>query len=293
MEWFYIAFASAILSAIAAVLQKKVLFNLDALEFSFILSIFNLLLALILLPQLNYSQITATALIILYLKTILGAFAFLNVMLAIKNLEISGALPLMVLTPGIVAVLSLFFLGESITNLEIYGMILLLIGTYVLEIKKHDKLLDPIKTFFNSKYHKYIFYALILFSVSSVIDKLIVKDYKLTPFNFVVFQQIFLGINFTVLILLRAKNPFQLMQKVSKDNLIWILLIAFLTFGYRYAQIEAVKIAPVALVLSIKRTSVLFASIFGGKLFSESQLLKKGIAIGLMLIGAYLLNQNI
>ncbi|MCB0745332.1 MAG: EamA family transporter, partial [Ignavibacteriae bacterium] len=141
MEWFYIAFASAILSAIAAVLQKKVLFNLDALEFSFILSVFNLLLALILLPQLNYSQITATALIILYLKTILGAFAFLNVMLAIKNLEISGALPLMVLTPGIVAVLSLFFLGESITNLEIYGMILLLIGTYVLEIKKHDKLL--------------------------------------------------------------------------------------------------------------------------------------------------------
>ncbi len=66
-------------------------------------------------------------------------------------------------------------------------------------------------------------------------------------------------------------------------------MISVITIGYRYTQIEAVKIAPVALVLSIKRTSVFFASIFGGKIFSESYLLKKGIAIIIMLIGAYLL----
>ena len=41
-------------------------------------------------------------------------------------------------------------------------------------------------------------------------------------------------------------------------------------------------------VLSIERTSVFFASIFGGKIFSEHYFLKKGIAIIIMLVGAYL-----
>lgn len=289
MDWFYLAFISALLSAAAAVLQKKVLFNLDALEFSFILGVFNLLFAFALLPQIDFNNLSLPGIIILYFKTILGAFAFWNVMLAIKNMEISGALPLMVLTPGLVAVLSLFVLGETITNIELYGMVLLLIGTYILEIKKNDNFFDPFKTFAKSKYHKYIFYALVLFSVSSVIDKVIIKDYILSPFNFVLFQQIFLGINFTIMILLKSMNPFTILKKVSKDNLLWIIIISVATIGYRYTQIEAIKIAPVALVLSVKRTSVFFASIFGGKLFYESQLLKKGIAILLMLVGAYLL----
>ncbi len=290
MDWFYLAFTSAILSAAAAVLQKKVLFDLDALEFSFILGIFNLIFALIFLPQVNFSDISSLGLIILYLKTILGALAFWNVMLAIKNMEISGALPLMVLTPVFVAVLSLFILGETLNNIEISGMILLLIGTYILEIKKNDTFIDPLKTLVRSKFHKYIFYALILFSISSVIDKLILNEYKLTPFDFVLFQQIFLGINFIFLLLIKSKNPIDVIKKVSKHNIGWIVTISIITIGYRYSQIEAVKIAPVALVLSVKRTSVFFASIFGGKLFSESKLLKKGIAIIFMLIGAYLLS---
>ena len=289
MDWFYLAFTSAILSACAAVLQKKVLFDLDALEFSFLLGIFNLIFALFFLPQVNFSSFSLISLVILYCKTILGALAFWNVMLAIKNMEISGALPLMVLTPVFVAVLSFFILGETLNNIELYGMVLLLIGTYILEIKKNDTFITPFKTLVNSKFHKYIFYALVLFSISSVIDKLLLKEFKLTPFNFVVFQQIFLGINFTILILIKSKNPAAIFKKISKYNIGWIVMISVITIGYRYTQIEAVKIAPVALVLSVKRTSVFFASILGGKIFSESNLLKKGIAIIFMLIGAYLL----
>ena len=289
MDWFYLAFISAILSASAAVLQKKVLFDLDALEFSFVLGIFNFLFALILLPQVNFSSLSSLALIILYLKTILGALAFWNVMLAIKNMEISGALPLMVLTPVFVAVLSVFILNETLNSIEIYGMFFLLIGTYILEIKKNDKFIDPFKTLVQSQYHKYIFYALLLFSISSVIDKLILNEFKLTPFNFVLFQQLFLGINFTLLVLIKSKNPVTVFKKISKDNVGWIITISIITIGYRYTQIEAVKIAPVALVLSVKRTSVFFASIFGGKIFSEHFLLKKGIAIIIMLVGAYFL----
>ncbi|MBK8946542.1 MAG: EamA family transporter [Ignavibacteriae bacterium] len=289
-EWFLIALVSAILSAFAAIFQKKVLFNFDALEFSFILSIFNLIIALFLFPQMDYSKLSLQGLVILYFKTILGAAAFLNIMLAIKNLEISSALPLMTLTPGIVVILSFIILGESITSLEFLGMLILLVGTYVLELKRGNNFLDPFKTLLGTNYHRYIFYALLLLSISSVIDKLIIKDFNLTPFNFVVFQQIFLAINFTLLVFLKLKNPFQILSKVSKNNFLWIILISVLTIGYRYTQIEAIKLAPVALVLTVKRTSVFFASILGGKLFNEKNLLKKGIGIILILIGAYILS---
>jgi uncharacterized membrane protein len=290
MNWIYIAFISAIFSAGAAVLQKKVLFNLDALEFSFVLSIFNFAIAFILIPQISFNKISLIALIVLYLKTILGALAFLNVMLAIKNMEISKALPLMTITPAIVAILSYVILGEVITILEVFGIILLLLGSYVLELKKNDKIFDPIKTVFSSSYYKYIFFALFLFSISSVIDKLIITDLKLKPISFVFFQQLFLGINFTLIVIINSKNPFEIINKISKDNLGWIILIAVCTITYRYTQIEAIKIAPVALVLAVKRTSVFFASMFGGKLFAESNLIKKGIAISIMMIGAYLLS---
>ena len=289
MDWFYLAFTSAILSAVAAILQKKVLFTFDALEFSFLLSLFNSFLVLFFINNISITGTNETGLLILYFKTILGAGAFWFVMLAIKNMEISGALPLMVLTPALIAIFSFLFIGESIENIEIFGMALLLVGTYLLEIKKGESALNPIKIFYQSKYHHFIIYAIILFTISSIIDKVLLKEYKLQPLTFVFFQQIFLTINFMIFLLFQKKNLIKVIKKINSSNVIWILLISVATLGYRYTQIEAIKIAPVALVLSIKRTSVFFASVIGGKIFSENLILKKGVAIIIMLIGAYLL----
>ena len=289
MDWYYLSFLSAIFSAAAAISQKKILFKMEALEFSFLLSLFNIIFALILLFTKDIGMINPTGIIILYVKTILGAFAFWCVMLAIKNMEISGALPLLVLTPGFVAVTAFLFLGESLKIIEIAGMLLLLIGVYILEVEKHQKLFEPFIVLIKSKYHKYIIYALLLFTISSVIDKLLLHNYHLKPNVFIGFQQIFLAINFLFILLFYKKNPVKIIKHTNKNILLWILFVSVLTIAYRYTQIEAVKIAPVALVLSIKRTSVFFATLFGGKLFLESTLIKKSFATVILLIGAYLI----
>jgi len=289
MDWYTLAFLSAIFSAAAAISQKKILFNIDALEFSFILSLFNALLALLFLINTNLDSISFLSLLILYGKTILGALAFYCVMLALKNMEISGALPLMVLTPGIVAIFAFFILGESLSSLEIIGITLLLFGTYILEVRKSKNIFQPFKIFVKSKYHHYIIYALLLFTLSSIIDKVLLRDYKLPPYEFIGFQHLFLATNFLLLVLISKNNPVKILSKVNNKLFGWIFLISIFTIGYRYTQIEAVKLAPVALVLTIKRTSVFFAVLFGGKLFSEQSLLKKTIATIIMLVGAYLI----
>jgi drug/metabolite transporter (DMT)-like permease len=289
MDWYTLAFLSAIFSAVAAISQKKILFTIDALEFSFILSLFNALLALLFLINFDLDSTSFLSLLILYGKTILGALAFYCVMLALKNMEISGALPLMVLTPGIVAIFAFFILGESLNSFEIVGLILLLVGTYILEVRKSKSFFQPFQIFINSKYHHYIIYAILLFTLSSVIDKLLLRDYKLPPYEFIGFQHLFLAVNFLFFVLITKNNPIKILSKVNSKLFGWIFIISFFTIGYRYTQIEAVKIASVALVLTIKRTSVFFAVVFGGKLFSEHSLLKKTIATIIMLVGAYLI----
>ncbi|MBN2571374.1 MAG: DMT family transporter [Ignavibacteriales bacterium] len=293
MTWFVIAFISAFLSALAAIFQKKVLFKESALEFSFLLSVFNLIFALPFLFFADYSTLTIPSLLILYGKTILGALAFWCVMLSLKNLEISRALPLLVITPAFVAVFAFVFLSESLNAYQIGGIGLILVGTYILETKSNNELLEPFLVFVRSKKHHYIIFALLFFTITAIVDKLLLSEYKLPPFTMVGFQQIFFLFNFSLIYLFVKGNPKKLIKNTNKEIYLWIIVIAIITIGYRWTQIEAFKLAPIALVLAVKRISVFFATIIGGKIFKELNLTRKAIATIIMIIGVFLINQNL
>lgn len=295
MNWFIIALLSALFSAAAALSQKKILFKIDALTFSFYLSLIGFLFSIPFFIGINLSEINQEALLILYIKSILGTFAFLFVMLVLKNFEISKGLPFMVLTPGIVAVFAFIFLHDVLSFNEISGIILLMLGTYLLELKEDAGKIKVLSfnNFFakikNSKKYKYIFFALILFTVSSILDRLLLTDYKFKPFDFMAFQQLFFAVNFTIIYLIINKKIDLGFISKNKNTFYWILLIGILTIGYRYTQIEAIKLAPVALVLAVKRISVFFSVIIGGKIFEEKNLLLRAAATAIMVAGTLLL----
>lgn len=283
--WYTLAIISALFSATAAILEKKTLFKTSALNFSFILAVFNILLSIPFLFFINYGAITATSVIVLYGKTILGAFSFLLVMLAIKNLQISDALPLLVLTPGLVAFLAFIVLGEKLNVYEVAGMTLLLTGTYVLQIKSSQSLLQPFQTAFKNKAYIYITGAVMLFATTSILDKALLSNYKLQPEAFLPLQHLFLAFNFSIMVLLSGKNKSTTKTEFHQAWKI-ILLISAVTIIYRYAHIWAVKLGAVAMVLSIKRTSVFFAIVIGGHYFRDQGLLRKSIATAVMIAGA-------
>ncbi len=289
MSWFILAFISAVFSATASISEKKVLFNLGALEFSFLLALINLIFSIPFFFGINFAAVSYLSIIVMYFKTILGTLAFLCVMLALKNLEISKALPLLVLTPGLVAIFAFIFLGETLSSIEVTGMLLLLSGTYLLETKARQGILDPFRVFVKSKSYHYVIFALLLFTTTSVLDKLLLSRYKLEPVAFMGFQQLFLAINFAIIFFIFGRKSGGIKKLAGSGTLKWIIFVSALTILYRYAQIEAVKLAPVALVLSIKRVSVFFASVGGGKIFNEEDLLKKSIATAAMVAGAIMI----
>ena len=289
MTWFAVALISALLSAFAAITQKKVLFNLGALEFSFLLSIANLVFSIPFFFFIDYNTINILNLSILLAKSVIGVAAFLCVMIALKNLEISNALPLLALTPGFVAVFAFLLLGESLKTVEVIGLMFLIVGTFILESKNLKEFVFPFNVFLKSKYHRYIILALFLFTASSILDKLLLIKLNLSPISLTAFQHIYFAVLFSIIYLVFRRKEETTSVVIKKDNLGWIALISVLTIGYRYTQIVAVSLASVALVLAIKRTSVFWATVIGGKLFNDKDLLKRSIAAILILVGAILI----
>ena len=289
MTWFAVALISALLSAFAAITQKKVLYNLGALDFSFLLSIANLVFSTPFFFFIDYNTINILNLSILLVKSVIGVAAFLCVMIALKNLEISNALPLLALTPGFVAVFAFLLLGESLKTVEVIGLLFLIVGTFILESKNLKDFVFPFNVFLKSKYHRYIILALFLFTASSILDKLLLIKLNLSPISLTAFQHIYFAVLFSIIYLVFRRKEETTSVVIKKDNLGWIALISVLTIGYRYTQIVAVSLASVALVLAIKRTSVFWATVIGGKLFNDKDLLKRSIAAILILVGAILI----
>jgi len=291
MEWYWLALLSALLSAFAAIMQKKVLSEITALNFTVIVSVFVALFSTFLIGKVDLSVSGSYSILVLFGKSIINATAFLCILIALKNLEISRALPVLAASPMAVALLAFILLGESLSLTEVLGMVLIVLGTYVLELKKNENIIAPFRVFVESKYHRIILIALGLMSLSAILDKLLLTSFKLPPLTFLVMQNYFFLIIFLLyrfLSGLKNRNE-KLFKGVSKNILIIIVLIAIATIGYRWTQMEATKLGPVGLVIAVKRLSVLFAVLIGAKLFKEENYLRKVLATLTIVAGALLI----
>ncbi len=282
--WQLFAFLSAVFSALAAILEKKALFKTPPLAFSLILSLFTFVLAIPFLYTANLASLKIATILVLYIKSLLGAVAFLLVMNGIQKNELSKSLPLLVFTPAVVAVLAFLLLGENIGIWGTFGMVILLLGTYLLQLDKGKSMFSPFLFLKENKALWYIVGAILLFSVTSILDKTLLKSFKLPPNIFLPLQQLFFTINFLLIYLFKGKKLSHL-RKITIDHWRIIFVIAVVAIVYRYTQILAVKSGSVAYVLSIKRTSVFFATVIGGTYFKEHSVLKRSIAVATMVVG--------
>ncbi|NLA75905.1 MAG: EamA family transporter [Deltaproteobacteria bacterium] len=290
MDWRVLALVSAAFSAAAAICEKKSLFKIDALEFSVILSVFAFILALPFACFFDYGAVNTEALSVLFIKSVFNAIAFYSVMAALKRLDISGSLPLMDINPGLVAIVAFIFLGEGLHIWQISGLLLVIIGTYLINVKKGNTFLAPFTIFIKSRGHNYILIALIAFTITSVLDKVIVGNLRIKPEAFMFFQHLFnltlFGLAFVVI---RKKDTVKSFAVAFKKGWPLIAFISILTICYRYSQILAVAGGKAALVLAIKRLSVFFACLVGGRLFRETGLAVRLGATLILLAGTYLI----
>ncbi len=201
-------------------------------------------------------------------------------MRALKITDLSLAMPLIAFTPVFLVFLSPLILGEVPNPDAIAGIILVVAGSYVLNLGPHHKILSPFRKLLRHRGMVYMFIVSILFSFLANFDKMVMlnSDFFFGPS--VTFS--LCGFAFLCYFFLTEKTSLRPFQK-NRKTVLYASLFNFLAIVFTYTA-WSLQIVPY--VISIQRTSILFSVFFGGVLLHEKGMLHRMSGALLMAAGA-------
>jgi len=283
MEWYVFALISAFLSSMSPIIRKKVLYKQHTSEY---LTTAYYLMAIVLLPFLPRVDFGMgwLAFWLIVFKGIVLAIASLFFIKAFRHLEISSIEPLRNLSIIFLVFLGYFFLGDVINLKEGAGIILLLAGSYFLEINKHG-------TKYSLPNKKYLLYAIIGISMTSILpllDKIVLQH---TDIYTLLVLPTFFTAGFFMIYQFSKYRGFTDILHTIKVSGTWIAVIVFLKIisDLSYLAAVAIPTSLIALVIALRRTSTLITTFVGGEIFHDHNLSKKIFASLIMLAGVYLI----
>jgi len=269
------------------ILEKEGLKKTSSLAFLliswFLIALFSLPIAL----TRNIFVLETPDMALLILKSLFAAAFFSLIGKALQKMEISEFAPFLSFSPIIVLVLSYLFLGEKIGPLGLFGVGLIVAGAYLVELK--DGLLSPFRVLVENRNIHLIILGLFFGGLCAIIDRaILLKEPDLLSFfalsNFLVFFSFLLFSSFKKEVFYDVRSDF---KKIAP----WVLAAAAFYFLADLAYFKAL-LAPaalVALVIPLKRVSILVSTFVGGEVFKEKNVLKKTLAAVVMLLGVFLI----
>lgn len=287
MTWFFLSLLAALSQTIGSLIQKKSLFTERTTEYTTLLVWLIAIGSVPFLFFIDYGRIPLLGWACIILLALADAVAFGLATKSMKHMEISSASPLFMLGPGITAVSAYVIIGESLSRLQVAGLVTLLIGSYVLETKSGDTFWKPLITVFRSKYIHYILYSLLIYGGMAVVEKIMLNGIGVPVLAYLPLVNIGIAVFISIYMGLTTGKE-QSLSHAWKTNGWQTVLVALFTLGYRLPNLFAFTLAPVGLVTAIKRTSSVLTTILGGEIFKEHDILRKTAGCLVMLAGVIL-----
>ena len=240
----------------------------------------------------------------------LNILAFTLYVRALKLADLSLTVPLVTLTPLFLLVTSPLIVQESPTGADGVGVVLLVVGSYVLNLKtldspqhggwwatKEDRLsnrfsrvpalrdlrvLGPLVAMAGNPGSRLMLCVAFIWSITSNFDKIGVLNSSPLFWAFSLFSAIALGMLPFVLRQGRGFTPlvaqWQLLTVMGGFNAIAIT-----------SQMLALTMAPVAQVIAVKRMSALLSVLFGHFFFQEKGLRERLLGAAIMVTGVVIM----
>ncbi len=283
MQWLLFALLGAFFDSTYYMLIKKNIKNMNPYFLSsgvFLVASFVLLLTSYLngFPEIGKDFYIAA--IISIVLNIIAVYLYLK---ALETTDLSLAIPMISFTPVFLIITSTLILGEKPTILGIAGIILISVGAYVLNSKKSQDILEPIKSMFQNKGVIYMLIVSFLFSITSNYDKLVLLNSDVFFSSGVVL--LFLGSGLFILGLSNSK-------KDVKEIVINLKKLVFIGIVFSLIAItinKALEMQIVPYVISIKRLSILFSVLYGHFVFKEENIVMRFLGAFIMLLGSVLI----
>ncbi len=278
MSWFLFAISTAFLESVRDIFNKKTISNIDEYVITFS---FNLLTAIFSLPLLLFNDIPNlgnnfwSAVIII---GILNTIAFLLFFKAIKASDLSIVSPITTLSPILLLITSPFIVGEFPNAIGILGILIIVIGAYVLKFQDKSRgYLAPFKSLFKETGSRLMFGVVLVWSITANVDKIGVQNSS--PIIWTIVAHLSVAVFTLPVLFWKSKLNIQNLKSNSRN----LILIGFINTLAILCQMSALQLALVSFVIAVKRTSALFNVLWGWLIFQE-QGIKERIAGSIIMI---------
>ncbi len=287
MSWIFVTLLSAFSLASADAVTKKFLSNYRA---DALVVIRFTMPGILLLPLLVYLGIPELEIAFwgwVALVMPLEIIAMLLYSQAIRDTSLALTLPYLAFTPIFNVLTGYVILGEQVAWLGITGILLVVVGAWVLNIKhargeNYFDVIAPFKAIVRERGSRLMLITAMIYSVTSVLGKGALS--YTTPLFFGTFYYVFLGAVVLLMFVVRGGNPVSLLSKNIKPHLLIGLFMAVMVITH----FIAIQHVEVAYMIAVKRASLLFGILYSVILFHEKARANQFIAGGLMVAGVYL-----
>ncbi len=288
MSWFLFALASAVITAIISVIEKRMLQHEHTLSFSAGHALTALVLSIPFLYFADFSKVSLSTLLVMYVGMFIAALAFWFTARGVKHLELSVSSPLTVVNLAFIPFLAFFTLGERLSLQQAAGIFLIFAGVVALELIIHKGKAFPLfSTKGNEKYVALTVGGTLLYSFTALVDKAILST--IDVFTYLIIAHFFIAINSLLIMALLDKQFKSDLKQLFSQDAKSVFLVSLLSVLQRLSLAVAISGAFVSLAIAVKRLSTLFSIFLGGRLFHEDKIREKIIVSLVMLAGAALI----
>lgn len=218
-------------------------------------------------------------------RIVLDFMSLLMYVEAIKKSDLSLTLPMLALTPLFLIGSGYIINGEFPSTLALFGVSLIVAGTYALNFKgRQYPLYEPITCIVKDKGTLMMLGVSITWGITGSLHKLAISNSN--PYFYTGFGMLVLAALYTPLAWFSSREDFK--KSFQLQHMKTIVPVGLLDGLTVLSQFVAQSMAMTVLVISLKRTSIIFSSVMGWLLFKE-QIKTRIVPISMMVAGVALI----
>jgi drug/metabolite transporter (DMT)-like permease len=280
MNWLFLSFLTAICEASKDIFSKRSLLSSDVYIVAWVYRLFAIPF---LLPIFWFIEIPTILPNFWWAILIGGGLNVLTTILytkAIFHSDLSASVPMVAFTPLFLLITSPIIVGEFPKFMGLVGVILIVLGSYILHVKEiKNGLLSPFKALVKEKGPRYMLGVAFIWSVTSNIDK--VGIMSSSSLFWAVSVNAFIALAMLPIVFIKSNRNLQQIR----TNFRTLIPIGFFSAATLIFQMMAIELALVAYVISIKRTSAILVVIAGYWIFREKGVSYRLVAASIMVVG--------
>ena len=277
--WVIYAVLNPFIDASRNVFSKKASMNVDSLVVSWINNFipFLLYLPVLFFIELKFNQQFFIAVLI---SGTVNTVATILYHRAISKGDISVVVPMLSFTPLFLVFISPLIVGEFPTAKGLIGIILIVVGSYLLNVNLKEKgILFPIKSLMKNKATRYMLIVAFIWSISANFDKKGIEASSIL--QYILFINLFVTIGTTIFSISKGKFSFQSVW-LERKNLFFVG--ALTSMGY-FVHMTAISLTLVSYIIALKRTAGMISVILGYLFLKEQNIKERLLGATIMFIG--------